>query len=251
MARGWNKWGSRSDTRDPWSQRDYRSYYRDDEESGQYSFLKKLVITAFLFTLVFGVHVTDTQLSRSMDESIRYLLTTDTDFGAVFNQLAKYAPVGLDQAVLKRIQVTATKPADPLLYMTKPVDDGKLAIAYGWQNNPALKQAVMYEGITIETALGAGVRAAAPGKVKSITENAMHGRLLTIDHGQDVVSLYGHLGEVFVKPEETVSQGQVIARIGKTAANANSSLYFELREKGKPIDPMSRIKGDLPVKEGK
>lgn len=250
MARGWNKWGSRSDTRDPWAHRDYRSYYREEEENNQYSFLKKIVIAIFLFTLVFGVHATDTQLSRSMDESIRYLLTTDTDFSAVLGQLAKYAPAGMDQAVFKRIQVTATRPADPLLYMTKPVDDGKLATSYGWQNQSPARQAVMNEGITIEAGMGAAVRATAPGKVKSITENAMHGRLLTIDHGQEVVSLYGHLGEVFVKPDEMVSQGQVIARIVKTVNNGNSSLYFEVREKGQPIDPMTRIKGELPLKEG-
>lgn len=251
MARGWNKWKNRWDSRDNhnWANRDYRSYHRTEEENS-YKLLKKTLVAMIIFAVVYGVHLTDTWISRSMDDSVRYILTAQTDFGAVTEELAKYAPKGFDQSVLKRVQSTVTKPADPLQYMTKPTE-GKLATPFGWQTHPVLKQEMMNDGISIEAPLGSSVKAAAPGRVKAVTESAKYGRTLIIDHGQEVETTYGHLGEVLVKAEESVSQGQVIARVGKSGITAGPMLYFEVREKGKPLDPLTRIKGDLPVKEGK
>lgn len=152
--------------------------------------------------------------------------------------------------MLKRVQSTVSKPADPLLYMTKPAD-GKLSAHFGWQTHPVLKQEMMNDGIGIEAQLGSSVRAAAPGRVKTVSESAKYGKTVIIDHGQEIETMYGHLGEVLVKAEDTVSQGQVIARVGKSGITSGPTLYFEVREKGKPIDPLTRIKGELPVKEGK
>jgi murein DD-endopeptidase MepM/ murein hydrolase activator NlpD len=145
--------------------------------------------------------------------------------------------------VLKRVQTTVAKPADPLLYMSKPVE-GKLVMQFGWQTHPVLKQEIKYEGIEIEADLGTGVHAAAAGKVKLITDSARFGKMLIIDNGNDIETVYGHLGEILVGQGEMVSQGQVIARVGKTGINS-STLYFEIREKGISIDPLSRIKGDF------
>lgn len=251
MARGWNKWKHRWDSRDHhnWANRDHRSYHRQEEESGL-KLLKKTLAAMVIFAVVYGLHLTDTWVSRSMDDSIRYILTAQTDFGAVTEELAKYAPKGFDQSVLKRVQSTVSKPADPLLYMTKPAE-GKLTSPFGWQTHPVLKQEMMNDGIGIEAQLGTSVRAAAPGRVKTVTESAKYGKTIILDHGQEIETSYGHLGEVLVKADESVSQGQVIARVGKSGMTSGPMLYFEVREKGKPIDPLSRIKGEIPVKEGK
>ena len=250
MARGWNKWKNRWDSRDNhWASRDYRSHNRGEEDSA-YKLLKKSLIAMIMFAMVYGLHLTDTQLSRAVDDSVRYLLTAQTDFSVLTEEIAKYAPKGFDQSVLKRVQGTVSKPADPLQYMTKPAD-GKLAIPYGWQTHPVLKQEMMNDGISIEAPLGTSVRAASQGLVKTVNESAKYGKTIIIEHGQDIETTYGHLGEVLVKPGESVSQGQVIARVGKSGITSGPMLYFEVREKGKPIDPLTRIKGEVPVKEGK
>lgn len=251
MARGWNKWKNRWDSRDHnnWANRDYRSYHRNEDENN-YTLLKKSLAAIVIFAAIYGLHLTDSWISRPVDDSIKYILTAQTDFGSIGEELAKYAPKGFDQSVLKRVQSTVAKPADPLLYMTKPTE-GKLAIPFGWQTHPVLKQEMMNDGISIEAPLGTSVRAAAPGRVKAVSESAKYGRTIILDHGQEIETTYGHLGEVLVKPEDSVSQGQVIARVGKSGITTGPMLYFEVREKGKPLDPLTRIKGELPVKEGK
>ena len=77
-----------------------------------------------------------------------------------------------------------------------------------------------------------------------MTDSAQYGKVMIIEHSRDIESVYGYLGEVLVKQEEVVSQGQIIARSGKNSLTALPLLYFEVREKGKAIDPLSRIKGE-------
>jgi murein DD-endopeptidase MepM/ murein hydrolase activator NlpD len=98
--------------------------------------------------------------------------------------------------------------------MTNPVD-GKVVTRFGWQIHPVLKQEVLQEGVGLEAPLGAPVRAAASGRVKAVADSARHGKVLVVEHSKDIDTLYGHLGEVLVKEGEAVSQGQVVARVGK------------------------------------
>lgn len=248
MAKLWNRWKNRwGDNR--WGEnREHHWQYRDDEVD--YGWLKRTVLATLIFSLVYVSHVSETTVGRVIDDGVRYILTTETDFAYIANRLAQYAPQGFDTAVLKRVQTTVSKPADPLLYMSRPVD-GKITAPFGWRTHPVLKQEMMHEGIDIDAPLGTSVRAAAPGKVKLANESAQFGRTLIIEHGQEIESMYGHLGEVLVKPGDMISQGQVIARVGKTGIANGPLLYFEVREKGKAIDPLTRIKGEFPQKEGK
>ena len=243
MAKLWHRWKSR------WDSRDYHwQYHRDDEVD--YGWLKQAAVAALIFSAVYIAHVSETVVGRVVDDGIRYILATETDFAYLADWLANYAPRTFDTTVLKRVQTTVSRPADPLMYMSKPVD-GKIVSPFGWRTHPVLKQQMLHDGIDIEAPLGASVKAAAPGKVKMVTDSAQHGRVVIIEHSQEVETLYGHLGEVLVKPNEPVSQGQVIARVGKTGITAGPLLYFEVREKGKPIDPLTRLKGTFPDKEGK
>lgn len=210
----------------------------------------RTVVAVLLFALVYGAHTSGTSLGRSVIDGLRYVMTVETDFAYLADQMANYAPKGMDVSVLKRIQSTMTKPADPLMYMTKPVN-GKVVSPFGWRTNPASKQEMLHEGIDIEAAVGAPVKSAAAGKVKMVIDSAQYGKTLIIEHSQDIDTIYGHLGEVLVNPEEVVSQGQVVARVGKSDQSVSPMLYFEVREKGKAIDPLTRVKGEIPVKEGK
>lgn len=246
MAKLWNKWKNQN----RWGEtsRDYHWQY--GEEEPDYSWLKKTVAAALFFALVYAAHISDSTVGRVVTGAVKYMMTTETDFGYIAEKLAPYAPQGFDAAVLKRVQTTVSKPADPLQYMTKPVD-GKVLYPYGWRTHPVLKQEMMNEGIDFEAPLGTAVRVAAPGKVKLVTDSAQLGRTLIVDHGQEIETVYGHLGEVLVKQGDPVSQGQIVARSGKTGMTAGPQLYFELRDKGKSVDPITRLRGEFPAKEGK
>ena len=63
-----------------------------------------------------------------------------------------------------------------------------------------------------------------------------------MDHGSDYMSLYGNNKILVKKVGETIHGGDIIATVGNSGGNLNSGLYFELRHKGKPFDPLKWIR---------
>jgi len=239
-----NKWQNHR-----WGDRE-EYFWQDNGSRYNFGWLKKVVIAAIVFTVVYCTHASGTIVGRMVDEGIHYTLSTQTDLNYVVEQIVSHAPTAIDLSVLKKVQTAVSKPANPLLYMSKPVN-GKILAPFGWGVQPVSKQEIMHEGLDIEAALGTNIRASAPGKVKSVTESAQFGKTLIIEHSQDIDTLYGHLGEVLVNPGDEISQGQVIGKVGKTGMVSGPMLYFEIREQGKAVDPLTRLKGDFPTVEGK
>lgn len=237
-----SRWGDYRREEYPWQ--DMETTSRD------YGWLKKIVVASVIFLIVYFVHQSETTLGRTTDEALEYTLSTQTDFNYIIEQIVSHAPPSIDLSVLKKVQMVVSKPADPLLYMSKPVA-GKIISPFGWRVHPISKQEMMHEGIDIEATLGTNIRAAATGKVKSVAENAQYGKMIILEHSQDIETVYGHLGEIMINQGDLISQGQVIGKVGKTGMVNASILYFELREKGKAIDPETRLKEDVPRGEGK
>lgn len=236
-----NRWGE---------PRNEEYYWQETDDQKNYNWLKKIVIAAVIFTVVYCAHISDTTLGKMLDNEVRYSLTFQTDFSYVIEQLISRAPANLDLSVLKKVQMAVSKPADPLLYMIRPVN-GTIITTFGWRVHPVSKEESMYEGIDIEAAVGTNIKAAAAGKVKAVTESAQYGKTLIIAHSQDVDTVYGHMGEILVNQGDLISQGQIIGKVGKTGIANKPVLYFEVREKGQAIDPLPRLKSDFPMGEGK
>lgn len=244
MTKLWNRLKNRWNFSARNTEKTWQSYY---EEEPDYIWLKKIIAALAIFALVYGAQASNTRVGQEVTGIVRQVLATQTDFvyytARTIEYINRHWPNGADISgipVLKQMQTTISRPADPLRYMTKPVE-GQIVAQYGWQGNTAVKQDVFHEGIDIAAPAGASVRAAATGKVKIVTDSVQFGTILIIDHGQNIETIYGHLTDVLVKESDEISQGQVVARVGKTGA-AVSVLYFELRENGKAIDPLSRIK---------
>lgn len=64
-----------------------------------------------------------------------------------------------------------------------------------------------------------------------------HGLLLIIDHGEGYLSLYAHNQVLLKDIGNWVSTGEIIARVGNTGGLESSALYFEIRHRGKAVDP--------------
>ncbi len=92
---------------------------------------------------------------------------------------------------------------------------------------------------------GAPVIAADSGTVVYVnrTDNPItaNGICVVIDHGGGVSSAYSHLSEVSVNTGEAVEKGQQIANVGDTGFVNGPQMQFEVREDGKPVDPISYL----------
>ena len=68
------------------------------------------------------------------------------------------------------------------------------------------------------------------------------GLLVIVDHGDNFLSLYAHNQALLKETGEWVHPGEIIAKVGNTGGLERSALYFEIRRKGKAIDPKSWLK---------
>ncbi len=94
------------------------------------------------------------------------------------------------------------------------------------------------KGIDISGSRGQAVKAAASGRVV-YAGNALrgYGNLIIIKHNDDFLSAYAHNDKILVSDQQEVKAGQEIAKMGSTGTNA-VKLHFEIRYKGKSVDPI-------------
>lgn len=103
----------------------------------------------------------------------------------------------------------------------------------------------LHAGIDLLADIGTPVMACRLGKVISATQTKGMGNHVIIRHMDGLVTVYGHLHQIFVRENQFVRQGEIIGSVGKTG-NANYSdmqphLHLELRKGGVPQDPFEYL----------
>lgn len=94
------------------------------------------------------------------------------------------------------------------------------------------------KGINIATKLAEPVHASAAGQVVYAGSNLRgYGQLIIIKHNTEFLSAYAHNSKLLVKEGDIVKAGQVIAETGDTESD-RVMLHFEIRQGGKPVDPL-------------
>ncbi len=94
-----------------------------------------------------------------------------------------------------------------------------------------------WQGVLIGGKEGQDVYAIAPGKVVFADWLRGYGLTLIIDHGQDYMSIYSHSQSLFKDLHDNVEGRELIASMGSSGGNSRQGLYFEIRHKGKPVNP--------------
>ena len=93
-------------------------------------------------------------------------------------------------------------------------------------------------GIEIKAPMRAEIRAVLSGKVLYADWFKGFGNIVIIDHGDHTFTVSGYCSELLKKPGEAVSEGEAIALVGSAGSLKGPCLYFEIRQHGKPQDPM-------------
>ena len=132
----------------------------------------------------------------------------------------------------------------PVASQPIPQDNAPVAstIAWRWPTSGNVVQGFSSsdggnKGIDIGGSRGQAVNAAAGGRVV-YASNALrgYGNLIIIKHNDDFLSAYAHNDSILVKDQQEVKAGQQIAKMGNTGTN-DVKLHFEIRYKGKSVDP--------------
>lgn len=114
--------------------------------------------------------------------------------------------------------------------------DGKIISQYGTYRHPVLKTETQRLGIDIAAQAGSEVRCVAPGKVTAITWQRGHGNLLIVSHSSGYFTIYTHLAEIMVTPDEPVDAGHVLGTIADNGSEG-AILHFEVWQRFQHMNP--------------
>lgn len=107
---------------------------------------------------------------------------------------------------------------------------------------PRAEGGTRWRGIFIRAREGEQVVAVAPGEVVFSDWLRGYGNLLIIEHDDDYLTIYGNNDALLRVVGEQIAAGTPIASVGSSGGGQGSGLYFEIRHKGQPVDPMQWIR---------
>lgn len=122
----------------------------------------------------------------------------------------------------------------------EPVPGGRLTSPWGWRIHPVLKRPQFHKGVDFSAPAGTPVLATADGTVSYVGRRGNYGRLIRVQHGGGIETLYAHL-QGFVSGLRSgahVRQGQVIGYVGRSGLATGNHLYYEVYAGGRQVDPM-------------
>ncbi|HEY5996074.1 MAG TPA: peptidoglycan DD-metalloendopeptidase family protein, partial [Candidatus Deferrimicrobiaceae bacterium] len=123
--------------------------------------------------------------------------------------------------------------------MSAPLS-GKVVGRFGRQHDPVFDVDVENRGVEIEAESGSAIKAVGKGEVVFVGTVAGFGKVLILQHGSGLFSVYGKAGSFSLRQGRSVGAGDEIGRL-PSDPSGKSVLYLELRAGGTAIDPLSVI----------
>nr|SPS06687.1 Peptidase M23 [Candidatus Nitrotoga fabula] len=163
----------------------------------------------------------------------------------------------LSQLVAKLSRVLASQKSKGLFNNEKLPDNrfdgkpfeqlkGKLALPVAGEvlnkfGTPRPDSDVLWRGLQLRASSGQPVKSVAAGRVVFADWLRGFGNLMIIDHGNGYMSLYGNNETLYKQVGDLLRGGDTIAAVGNSGGNEDYGVYFELRHKGEPMDPISWV----------
>ena len=123
----------------------------------------------------------------------------------------------------------------------RPTDTGWMSSRFGFRKDPFTEKQTFHRGLDFSVPLGTPVRVTGDGVILAVQQQRGFGRVIKVDHGSGVVTVYAHLDQQLVKKGDKVSRGDVIGKSGSTGRSSAPHLHYEIRISNRPVNPLSYI----------
>lgn len=150
------------------------------------------------------------------------------------------------QAMINKILAEQTPPTTSYVYTggqlnwpvpSRAASSSSLSSGYVSRNRPIGRGSEFHTGYDIPASYGSAVVAAEAGTVIYAGWMSGYGNTIMINHGNGLVTLYGHNSSLTVSKGDTVSRGQQVAKIGSTGNSTGNHCHFEVRVNGSHTNP--------------
>jgi murein DD-endopeptidase MepM/ murein hydrolase activator NlpD len=123
----------------------------------------------------------------------------------------------------------------------RPITSGWLSSRFGYRTDPFTGRRAWHNGVDFAGAEGADVISVAAGVVTWSGSRHGYGNLIEINHGNGLVTRYGHNKDLKVQAGDVVRRGDVISSMGSTGRSTGPHVHFEVYKHGRAVDPASYV----------
>lgn len=185
-------------------------------------------------------------------------LNGDAEFRRLFSDWKS-----LDRGVVNTVVTRTALPASPLAQSSilqpagvsipsrMPVESATLTSGFGMRVHPVLGGRRAHKGIDLAQPTGTPVFATADGLVSRAEWFSSYGLYISLEHGAEIQTRYGHLSRLNVASGQMVHKGDIIGYVGSTGRSTGPHLHYEVRIAGNSVNPVPYLQGDalrsLPV----
>jgi murein DD-endopeptidase MepM/ murein hydrolase activator NlpD len=144
---------------------------------------------------------------------------------------------------IARAQLDRLTQALALVPLRRPVmGEIEVGSGFGMRIDPFIRAPAMHTGVDLRADAGDPARATAEGTVTVAGWSGGYGKMVEIDHGNGLVTRYGHLSAIDVRVGQHIRAGQILGKVGSTGRSTGPHLHYETRVGGEAVDPQKFLR---------
>lgn len=205
------------------------------------SFFKHLFIrfgmSLVVFIILWGINETRPSWAMPLRAFVAQSLTEEMDFASVqawygrnFGGAPSFIPIfGQREEAGQKVSGTVE--------FSRPLS-GKIVqpFAFNMRGVEIIPDSYSKDGETVQSIQ--------TGRVLKVSQDALIGETIVIQHGGGYVSIYGHLGQLFVTEGDWIEAGDTIASLPSSSTAQEETLYLAIQQDGRFMDPAEVIPFD-------
>lgn len=125
-----------------------------------------------------------------------------------------------------------------------PVEGVRLTSDFGMRWHPVIGGRRAHKGVDLAGPIGTPVHATADGVISKAEWFSSYGLFVSIEHGGQLQTRYGHMSRLNVAAGEHIHKGDVIGFIGTTGRSTGPHLHYEVRVAGEAVNPIPYMQAD-------
>jgi murein DD-endopeptidase MepM/ murein hydrolase activator NlpD len=125
-----------------------------------------------------------------------------------------------------------------------PVEGVRLTSDYGMRFHPVVGGRRMHKGVDLAAPVGTPIHATADGVVSRADWFSSYGLYVSIEHGGNLETRYGHMSRLNVAAGQEVHKGDIIGFVGTTGRSTGPHLHYEVRIAGNAVNPIPYMQAD-------
>ncbi|MFC0203571.1 M23 family metallopeptidase [Novosphingobium soli] len=172
----------------------------------------------------------------------------DEQFRQLFSSWQNYEETGL-AAAKPKVPVSGGM-ASVSIPSRNPLTASRMSSSFGMREHPILGGRRGHKGVDLAAPVGTPIYATADGTVSRASWFSGYGLFVSLEHGGEMQTRYGHMSRLNVAEGQRVHKGDIIGFVGSTGNSTGPHLHYEVRVSGEAVNPIPYMQSTIASAEG-